>query len=87
LKGQIRELKIELETNRTSGTDGRSDRRKLEKELSKVKEQLEEELRDRARDVRQLDSYKKQVEMLKDRVDKVRTVMFSGSFFGDGLQL
>jgi hypothetical protein len=72
LKGQIRELKIELETNRTSGTDGRSDKRKLEKDLAKAKEQIEEETRDRARDARQLDSLKKQVEMLKDRVDKVR---------------
>lgn len=71
LKTKIKELEAEFEERRNEENDFRNGRRKLEKDLIKSQEDLENVKLERSKDARVIESLKRQIDLLKDRVDKL----------------
>lgn len=71
LKAQIRELELHLEDNREVDGESRTDKRRLERQIRKLEERLEVETSERNKEARAGESAKRQLELLKDRVNKL----------------
>lgn len=71
LKGQIRELQLLLEDKRENDGESRAEKRRLERQLRHLEEKLEAEASERAKEARSSESSKRQLELLKDRVNKL----------------
>jgi hypothetical protein len=71
LKSRIRELEIQLEDRRDDDGEARTDKRRLERDIRRLEEKLEAEASERAKEARAAESYKRQTDLLKDRVNKL----------------